>query len=262
MSVAFFDAEYNTNSSMIKERTQFDVIQISLLCDGDFFSCYVRPKLHPILTKHILNLTNISQFDVDSGEPFDVVMSKLYKFIDLHHITDIVVWGHRDKEYLLKEFYNYENMNKSLFSGFLNKFIDLCDLVSKDIFKNSNSLISQHDAMYVYGLESSDSHNSYTDVINLQMLYNSIFYDDLNNIDYKNRLELYLKYFSCKQKYGRLRSRVYSAYRYGKSIEKLCKEFELPYEYVLQIIEKSNQNNTLYMSIEEWLIKGDAVLTK
>lgn len=61
----------------------------------DKFQQFVRPQVHPYLSTYCLNLTNITQKDVDRAKIFPVVIEDFISWIDEEHYR-LVSWGSED----------------------------------------------------------------------------------------------------------------------------------------------------------------------
>jgi inhibitor of KinA sporulation pathway (predicted exonuclease) len=70
----------------------------------DSFQFFVKPTINPILSNFCLNLTTISQNEVNLAEPFNTIINKFEQWIEFpQHRINMVSYGFYDKNQLIRE---------------------------------------------------------------------------------------------------------------------------------------------------------------
>ncbi|WP_223826538.1 3'-5' exonuclease [Flagellimonas sp. S3867] len=88
---------------------QSEIIEIGALKidkDGNFvneFSEFVKPKLNPELSEFCHELSTIEQADVDSADPYDIVVQRFKEWINQNKPYVLCSWGYYDKTQFAKD---------------------------------------------------------------------------------------------------------------------------------------------------------------
>jgi 3'-5' exoribonuclease 1 len=71
----------------------------------DSFERYVRPTLHPVLSNFCMNLTHISQIDINRADTFQNVLDDFWYWADLDSDEEywLCSWGGFDKRQLIQD---------------------------------------------------------------------------------------------------------------------------------------------------------------
>lgn len=105
-----FEATCNNDNSFPRET--MEIIEIgAIVVDDKFeivseFQCFVKPMKHRQLTPFCMELTTIKQTDVDSAEPFEIVIPKFLDWVDEavgDNHYDFYSWGMFDKNILKRQ---------------------------------------------------------------------------------------------------------------------------------------------------------------
>lgn len=67
------------------------------------FSEFIQPKLHPELSDFCKELTTIEQSDIDSADPYPLVIAKFKQWINVHEPYVLCSWGFYDKKQFTKD---------------------------------------------------------------------------------------------------------------------------------------------------------------
>ncbi len=104
MIKVLFDLEatcWEINSNNFKQ----EIIEIGAYKIDEFgevidrFQQFVKPQLHPYLSRYCTELTSIQQKDIENAKPFPLVIEKFTSWIDEEHYS-LISWGSDDKELL------------------------------------------------------------------------------------------------------------------------------------------------------------------
>lgn len=86
-----------------------EIIEIgAVLLDKNYdyikeFTRFVKPFSNPTLTEYCIDLTSITQKDIDSAPPLSVAISRLKEWMGPPEDITFCSWGYFDKEQLLDE---------------------------------------------------------------------------------------------------------------------------------------------------------------
>lgn len=69
----------------------------------DNFQAFVRPVSHPTLSVFCRELTGITQADVDTALPFDIIGNRFMDWITYSDEYMLCSWGNKDKDLLIGE---------------------------------------------------------------------------------------------------------------------------------------------------------------
>ena len=67
------------------------------------FSEFIKPKLNPELSDFCKELTTIEQADIDSAEPYNIVIDRFKKWINIKEEYILCSWGFYDKKQFAKD---------------------------------------------------------------------------------------------------------------------------------------------------------------
>ena len=110
MNYIIFDLETTCWKTNVGERRRREIIEIGAVKLNDYlqtineFQQFVRPTIHRHLTKFCTDLTSITQNDVRSAPPLQVVINLFEAWI-LEESPDLqmISWGQFDKDQILEE---------------------------------------------------------------------------------------------------------------------------------------------------------------
>ncbi|MFH5881176.1 exonuclease domain-containing protein [Liberiplasma polymorphum] len=130
------------------------------------YMCFVKPTLHPTLTKRTLKFLDLKQEDVDQGVSFNVFYNHFKKIIK-HHQPAIIVWGKND-HLALKDAYEI-NKVESLHKH--TRFVNLLQL-HKNVYSLKNDLgLANAYKLYGYTIDS-QRHDALEDAMMTRKIFN------------------------------------------------------------------------------------------
>lgn len=137
--IAVIDLECTCNNSdnPIVPRDKMEIIEIGCVIadlEGNTyqeFNVFIKPTLYPVLTPFCMELTTITQEQVDNGVSLDKAMDLLDEFLFNQNVEVWGSWGAFDKNQILKDLKNHK-ISENKFP-FLNlKHVN----ISESYFKN------------------------------------------------------------------------------------------------------------------------------
>ncbi len=172
--IGFFDAEYT--------RYTEEVIQAALvICDEEelardedseliSMTRYITPSDGAKIDSLITELTGITKEIIrQEGEPFSLVFSQMMELVEKNGIVNIYTWG-EDRHVIRKNFLkNPGSFTRKKREAFLRKFTDISKPVSAAVVEKQ--ILSQPNAGYIYGVDTSREHTAGGDADILKRLY-------------------------------------------------------------------------------------------
>lgn len=102
--ILVIDFEATCDSGSDFDRKQSEIIEIGAVIANkqtgeiiDEFQSFIRPVINPVLTEFCLDLTTISQEDVDNADEFIEVYNKFMAWLGQHDVSEWGSWGNYDK---------------------------------------------------------------------------------------------------------------------------------------------------------------------
>lgn len=194
--IGFIDLEANTDTDAKYKRTVFDIISISFMSEdlSVNFNSFVRPvDNNGKLFERIIDMTGITQEQVDNGISFEKVVDILYDYS--LELDTIYTWGGYDIVLLRKNCKNLSKVNRRRINSIIDKIADLSEEVKKSFsLKNSISLIN---TAYILDLDYDSHHNAESDCKLLRDIYLALKKNNINQV----RLNEF-KYVDSLRQYG------------------------------------------------------------
>ncbi|MCC6754446.1 MAG: exonuclease domain-containing protein [Saprospiraceae bacterium] len=150
---------------------------VSPLCEiASRFSKLIKPEKFPLLSAYCINLTGISQEEINRSRTFDVAWLEFLDWIELHvdDVTGIYCWGKFDREILLDSCYKY-----GVPADILHSYTDLKQTYAciKDLPKQ----VGLDRALAMEGIAfEGNRHRALPDAYNLSKLFVKYFDEFLN----------------------------------------------------------------------------------
>ena len=195
---AFVDLEFTCSKKIndFKDKKHIgEILSIGIVITNnkgkviDTFYQTIKPKYNPILTSFCIDLTHLTQEEIDNSESVMTVLEKATNFVKSHGINNIICFGRTDKKQALHDIENYkDNRNYKMIRKFINKF----DNQQKNICKrtlNLQSEISLNDLKKILAIQGEVSHNALSDAIDLSKVYFVSIYQPPSS----NRINKYLR---------------------------------------------------------------------
>lgn len=168
--VGFIDLEINADTNSKYKRTVFDIINISFITEdlSIGFNSFIKPvNNNGKLFEEIINLTGITQEQVDNGVQFDEALSTLFE--RAFGVGKIYTWGDCDAFFMRKNSKLCSKNNRKMVYKLSNKFVDFSEKVKKSFdLKSSISLIN---TAYILGIDYDKHHNAEYDCRLLRDIY-------------------------------------------------------------------------------------------
>jgi len=179
INIAFFDAEYTARTA--DDRGMQEMIQCALLvCQLEIsddhkivsfsaepiysFSSFVQPRYTPELSDYIMDLTSISQNDVEMGCSFSTAIDTFYDIINQYHVKKVLVWG--PDLIILKRNCALQGIEPKKTRKLLARFKDVSLPLSQ--YAGYTKAISQHKMCEHLKVEEiGKEHDAYSDAFNL-----------------------------------------------------------------------------------------------
>jgi DNA polymerase III alpha subunit (gram-positive type) len=140
--IGFLDLEFNSDTQVKRNRTVFDIIEISFITDDNssILNTYCKPVANNgLLFNRVIELTGISQEQVNDGMTIDEALSCLCALCE--DAEKVYTWGSYDCLVLEKNVKYCKNKDKIY--GLKNKIFDLGELIKSELgLKNSISLLN------------------------------------------------------------------------------------------------------------------------
>lgn len=108
MNFIIYDLEatcWENQQGQISETIEIGAIKINEYAEiEDTFSQFVKPIVHPFLSPFCINLTSITQVDVNRADKFYAVIQDFQDWIDIFEEEYLLCsWGNYDKTQLVKD---------------------------------------------------------------------------------------------------------------------------------------------------------------
>ncbi len=155
MQYVIFDLEWNNVygrkiQGFINEIIEIGAVKLNdQLEEIDTFSSFIRPSIGKRLRGSVKKLTNITNDDVQSGEPFTYVFSTLRKWIGSEP-TVVLTWGDGDIRVLIE---NYKYLNGIAYIPFLTDYVDLQPFVQRKLQTQSGQQLGLSRAAEMLGID-------------------------------------------------------------------------------------------------------------
>ncbi len=155
MQYIVFDLEWNNVygrkiKGFINEIIEIGAVKLDEnLNEVSTFSSFVRPCIGKRLRGSVKKLTNITNDDVQSGEPFTQVFSAFRKWVGSQP-TVMLTWGDGDIRVLIE---NYKYLNGIAFIPFLTDYVDLQTFVQRKVPTEKGQQIGLGKAAEVLGID-------------------------------------------------------------------------------------------------------------
>lgn len=108
MNFIIYDLEatcWENQQGQVSETIEIGAIKINEYAEiEDTFSQFVKPIVHPFLSPFCINLTSITQVDVNRADKFYAVIQDFQDWIDIFEEEYLLCsWGNYDKTQLVKD---------------------------------------------------------------------------------------------------------------------------------------------------------------
>ncbi len=159
MNFIIMDLEWNNTyarkiKGFINEIIEIGAVKLDEnLNTVDKFSCVIRSQIGKKLRNDVKQLTNITNEDIQLGEPFTKVFSKFRKWVDRDSV--ILTWGDGDIRVLID---NYKYLNGINTIPFLSRYADLQSYVQMVVKAPKSHQIGLSTAAETLGIDE----NSYS----------------------------------------------------------------------------------------------------
>ena len=172
MNYIIYDLEATCWEDSPKHMTQ-EIIEIGAFKLNQFgevedkFSQFVKPVIHPLLSKFCTQLTSIRQKDVDAAKTFPVVIDAFEAWVEPNEEPfKLISWGELDQQLIEADCL----ANKVDFNWMKGKFVDLKEMYRK--LKNKNAAPGFATALLMEKLEFVGTpHRAIYDAANLISIY-------------------------------------------------------------------------------------------
>lgn len=155
MQYIVFDLEWNNVygrkiKGFINEIIEIGAVKLDEnLNEISTFSSFVKPCIGKRLRGSVKKLTNITNDDVQGGEPFTQVFSSFRKWVGSQP-TVMLTWGDGDIRVLIE---NYKYLNGIAFIPFLTEYVDLQSFVQRKIPTEKGQQIGLGKAAEALGID-------------------------------------------------------------------------------------------------------------
>ncbi len=155
MQYVILDLEWNNVygrkiHGFINEIIEIGAVKLNgRLEEVDTFSSFIRPSIGKRLRGSVKKLTNITNDDVQGGEPFTYVFSTLRKWIGSEP-TVLLSWGNGDIRVLIE---NYKYLNGITYIPFLSNYVDLQPFVQRKLQTDKGQQIGLSRAAELLGID-------------------------------------------------------------------------------------------------------------
>lgn len=136
----------------------------------NIFESYVKPRIHPILSKQIRQKTKIIQENINIAEDFTKVMENFKKWVGNDDYI-ICGWG-VDELFILEKQYKLYSINRNIFT--INKFINVQEQYC--LINKINRLISLKEALISFNININNKlHRALVDAMYASEILKKIF---------------------------------------------------------------------------------------
>lgn len=204
-NIAFFDAEYNTSRG--KNDIPQEIISVGIvICDQQYteitrYYTTVCPKIHPHLEKRAIEITGLTQDEIDDSPGYLPVMQKLLELLEVNQVTQIFVWG-SDKVTLEQDLNkNHPGMNKKDKKKIRDLIASITNLSHSISQKYSSFELSLESMKWLCGLDGNVSHNALDDAADLLMVKKIVDADQIP----EDRIRILAEYYEKRSRYNNCR---------------------------------------------------------
>lgn len=236
--IGLIDIEFNSGGPTGRVKNDMTMIEFTLQIVDDkdsykvveLYDVVVRPHTgRTVLNSKIVELTTISQKEVDGGLDICTVYSDLRDLYAKYSLSDIYTWGTCDEEVIR---WNYEKFDIEKLTGIQREevcvhFTDL-GAVLKERFEGRH-VISLINMAVLCECKPVMQHRAFADVETMRNILISLL--DTDTADMKSRFSAYDVYADLREMYNKMRNVVSIARDYDVDIDELLETAKLGSEF-------------------------------
>lgn len=177
----FADFEFTCGKGI--NRWTCETLSIGIvICDEsyqllDTFYCTCKPLKHPVLTETCIELTHLTQEEIDCSPDSNDAMAAAYNLLKKHGIRTIKVWGNFDVPALTNDARLHKKAKQDVryIHKIANKVVDVQDEMTKTMTLPEAIRISELASAFGFVPPSGTFHNALNDALALYTVYKNVF---------------------------------------------------------------------------------------